>query len=63
MESPQPQIQTTLKDSLTPDSLKLAELNHILHVIRKYRGNKTTAAKALGISRETLYRKIRRGGK
>jgi len=39
--------------------LKLMEKEHILMAINKFKGNKSQAAQMLGISRDTLYRKIR----
>jgi PAS domain S-box-containing protein len=39
-------------------SLEHIEKNHIIKVLRKYSGNITHSAEALGIGRNTLYRKI-----
>jgi Nif-specific regulatory protein len=39
--------------------LREMEKNHIVQTLRLYRGNKKRAAEALGISRSTLYEKIR----
>ncbi|MFZ5966377.1 MAG: sigma-54-dependent Fis family transcriptional regulator [Bacillota bacterium] len=39
-------------------SLEHVEHQHILYVLKKYKGNITMAADALGIGRNTLYRKI-----
>ncbi len=39
-------------------SLEYIEKNHIIKVLRKYYGNITHSAEALGIGRNTLYRKI-----
>jgi PAS domain S-box-containing protein len=39
--------------------LKLMEKEHILMAINKFKGNKSQTAQMLGISRDTLYRKIR----
>jgi two-component system response regulator HydG len=45
-----------------PDNLTLEELEarYIRHVLQKEGGNQTRAAQILGISRSTLWRKIRR---
>lgn len=40
------------------DELAQAEQRHIARVVAKYRGNMTLAARALGIGRNTLYRKL-----
>ena len=41
------------------DSLREVEKRHILDVYERYGRNKTKAAEALGISRDTLYRKLK----
>jgi DNA-binding NtrC family response regulator len=46
----------------SPDDLAEVERRHIADVLRKYAGNKVQTAKALGISRRTLYRIIERYG-
>ncbi|MTI94415.1 MAG: PAS domain S-box protein [Firmicutes bacterium] len=43
---------------LEVEDLATAELNHIHQVLAKYNGNITAAARALGIGRTTLYRKL-----
>jgi len=47
--------------SLNPQdvSLEVVEKNHIKKILDKYQGNVSLAAKALGIGRNTLYRKIK----
>lgn len=47
-----------------PATLTLSEVEkrHIIKTIKAYGGNKTLAAKVLGIDRRTLYRKIARWG-
>ena len=45
-----------------PDSLDGVERRHVEDVLRKVGGNKVQAAKALGVSRRTLYRLIERHG-
>lgn len=41
-------------------SLEYMEKNHIIKVLEKYSGNITQSAKALGIGRNTLYRKVKK---
>jgi len=43
-------------------SLAEVEQEHIRRVLTKYRGNATAAARQLGISRTTLWRKLREYG-
>ncbi len=38
------------------------ERRYILHVLESVEGNKTTAAKILGLDRKTLYRKLKQYG-
>jgi DNA-binding NtrC family response regulator len=38
------------------------ERRYILHVVRSVEGNKTLAARILGLDRKTLYRKLRQYG-
>jgi DNA-binding NtrC family response regulator len=45
-----------------PDILENVERRHVMDVLRKHRGNKAQAAKALGVSRRTLYRLIEKHG-
>jgi DNA-binding NtrC family response regulator len=45
-----------------PDALEGVERRHVAEVLRKAGGNKVQAAKALGISRRTLYRLIEKYG-
>jgi DNA-binding NtrC family response regulator len=48
--------------SQQPDVLEQVERRHVMDVLRKHRGNKVQAAKALGVSRRTLYRLIEKHG-
>ena len=45
-----------------PTTLEDMERQHILRVLQEYQGNKSRAARALGIERKTLYQKARRLG-
>src|ERR1051326_5109558 len=45
-----------------PSSLEDMERQHILRVLQEHAGNKSKAARALGIERKTLYQKARRLG-
>ncbi|OAI52938.1 hypothetical protein AYO44_04590 [Planctomycetaceae bacterium SCGC AG-212-F19] len=46
------------KSAVNPDHLREMERRHVLEVLRREKGNKVHAAKALGISRRALYRLI-----
>ena len=45
-----------------PDDLDAMERDHIVRVLEDVRGNKLAAARRLGISRRTLYRRLQRHG-
>jgi transcriptional regulator of acetoin/glycerol metabolism len=45
-----------------PDDLEAIERDHIARVLGEVEGNKLAAARRLGISRRTLYRRLRRHG-
>ncbi len=47
---------------VSPDDLEGIERRHVIDVLGKHKGNKVHAAKALGISRRTLYRLIEKYG-
>jgi len=53
-----------LAETVTEDitTLELQERRHIEHVLRVVKGNKTQAARLLGVNRRTLYRKLLRDG-
>ena len=51
-----------LPDKTPPSSLEDMERQHILRVLQENAGNKSKAARALGIERKTLYQKARRLG-
>lgn len=42
--------------------MREVERRHILHVLQVTGGNRTEAARILGLDRKTLYRKLRRYG-
>jgi transcriptional regulator, propionate catabolism operon regulatory protein len=46
------------EEKLIKSALQNIEKNHIVNLLERYKGNKTATAKALGISRVTLYRKL-----
>jgi DNA-binding NtrC family response regulator len=50
------------KTTATTATLEEVERQHILRVLQEANGNKSQAARALGIERKTLYRKARRMG-
>ena len=43
-----------------PEGLEAVERQHIVRMLAEVRGNKLAAAKRLGISRRTLYRRLER---
>jgi DNA-binding NtrC family response regulator len=48
----------TPAQALSPDDLEGVERRHVEDVLQRYDGNKVQAAKALGVSRRTIYRLI-----
>lgn len=58
-DSPQNPIISTLENTSTWDRYKFFEQSEILDVLKKFGGNKSKAAQALGISRSKLYRKLK----
>jgi transcriptional regulator with PAS, ATPase and Fis domain len=59
-----PRLGPGTPEAAYADDLSLAEVEarHIIRVIKKFEGNLTKAAKSLGISRSTLWRKMKRYG-
>jgi DNA-binding NtrC family response regulator len=51
-----------LPEKTPPTTLEEMERQHILRVLQEHAGNKSKAARALGIERKTLYQKARRLG-
>ncbi|HZU30993.1 MAG TPA: sigma-54 dependent transcriptional regulator [Candidatus Angelobacter sp.] len=49
-------------DNTPPTTLEDMERQHIMRVLQEHAGNKSKAARALGIERKTLYQKARRLG-
>lgn len=54
--------QESEAEPLSPDSLDGMEKRHVANVLNEHGGNKVHAAKALGISRRSLYRLIEKYG-
>jgi two-component system response regulator AtoC len=48
--------------ALPPEALEAVEREHIVRVLAEVRGNTLAAARRLGISRRTLYRRLERHG-
>src|SRR4029077_20434179 len=60
-------VHQPVRASGSPDKTPLSSLEdmerqHILRVLQEHAGNKSKAARALGIERKTLYQKARRLG-
>jgi len=59
-------VRTTRRNGGEPprlrDWVELAEAWRIVHALRAYRGNRSAAARALGIGRRTLYSKMEKLG-
>ena len=51
-----------VRDATVPDSLESVERDRIVDLLRSVSGNKQAAARALGISRRALYRRLERYG-
>jgi two-component system response regulator AtoC len=62
LESPRPAARPAPIRELPPDGLDAIERDHIVRVLGETRGNKLAAARRLGISRRTLYRRLERHG-
>ncbi len=52
------EVRDKAKEETMVFNLEIVEKNHIKEVLNKFDGNVSSAAKALGIGRNTLYRKI-----
>ncbi|APH14246.1 sensory box protein [Clostridium sporogenes] len=52
------EVRNKAKEETMVFNLEIVEKNHIKEVLNKFDGNVSSAAKALGIGRNTLYRKI-----
>ncbi|ENJ9654054.1 sigma 54-interacting transcriptional regulator [Clostridium botulinum] len=52
------EVRDKAKEKTMVFNLEIVEKNHIKEVLNKFDGNVSSAAKALGIGRNTLYRKI-----
>ncbi len=55
-------LSGTLTPGRSPDDLETIERRHVAGVLRRHDWNKVRAAKALGVSRRTLYRIIEKHG-
>jgi transcriptional regulator of acetoin/glycerol metabolism len=53
---------TTSVSAKEPEGLEAVERAHIVRVLADVQGNKLAAARRLGISRRTLYRRLERHG-
>jgi transcriptional regulator of acetoin/glycerol metabolism len=62
MDLPQNLKETALRTEEDINSLRDTERNLILRVLREVKGNKYRAAKKLGITRSTLYGKLKKHG-
>ena len=64
IRSQQPRRSNTLSGSDVPELLTLEEVErrHVIRVLEACHGNRTDAAKILGLDRKTLYRKLLRWG-
>ena len=55
-------LPTNGSSAVSPGTLEDMERQHIMRVLHEHQGNKSRAARALGIERKTLYQKARRLG-
>jgi two-component system, NtrC family, response regulator len=62
MPSPADASQADGVEDEDSDDLGAVEREHIIRVLAELRGNKVAAARRLGISRRTLYRRLERHG-
>jgi DNA-binding NtrC family response regulator len=59
---PASRVPTPVAGTTAPEGLEAVEREHIVRVLGEVRGNKLAAARRLGISRRTLYRRLERHG-
>jgi DNA-binding NtrC family response regulator len=59
---PAARVPTPAAGAAPPEGLEAVEREHIVRVLGEVRGNKLAAARRLGISRRTLYRRLERHG-
>jgi len=62
MLASKPAPVAVVSSPLSPDDLEVNERRHVTNVLQRHKGNKVHTARALGISRRTLYRLIEKYG-